>query len=340
MIEWNYAGEADITIGEVHISKTSKIILILLIIGIIAICGLAIYFRAYIYDYIANPSIVLTEKEVNIEVNSSFNPEEFIANDTSGYIYEIIGSDIDTSKLGTYTVTFNSKNRVKSNSIDLVVNIVDTTAPEITLIKDMDLLVRGKDTDNFNPKKYLKTVKDNYSDFDDIKIEYTTDIDFTKDTVQIIFTATDKAGNIGNKTLNLAIFDSREDLEFEQQKQQEEQEQSNDDGSNNNNPTTTQHPTTEQPSQPTTPTTEAPPPSQPTGRSISGVHNVTKSWADTSWTTTSVMFELQSGVGCTGDSVYLDMSGGQITGPGTYTYYWKYSSDGAVAASCSFIVTE
>jgi len=345
MIEWNYAGDADITIGEVHISKTSKILLILLIIGLVILGGLAIYFRAYIYDYIANPSIILTDKEIELEINSDFNPEEYIANSTEGYTYEIIGSDIDTSKLNTYRVTYNSKNKMRSNSVELIVNVVDTTAPEIELIKDMDLLVRGKDTDNFNPSKYIKKITDNYSDEDNIKVDYTTDIDFSKDTVQIVFTATDENDNVGTKTLNLAIFENQEELEFEQEKQEEQNNNNNNNGGGNNGNNggnnTPQQPTNPPPAteQPTTqqPTTQQP---QQQGRSISGVHNVTKSWADQSWTLASAFAELTSGVSCTGDSVQLNGMGQQIAGPGTYTFTWVYTSDGSTAATCYIIVTD
>ena len=332
MIEWNYAHDADITIGEVHISKTAKILLILLIIGLIILAGVAIYFREYIHDYIANPSIVLREKEVNLEVHTEFKPEDYIANDTSGYTYEILGADFKTDELGSYTVTYNSKNKVKQNTTELKVNIVDTTPPEITLTKELDLLVRGEDTDNFKAHTYLKKVTDNYSDKTKIIIDYTTDIDFSKDTVQIIFSATDENGNVATKTLNLAIFASPEELE--QAEVEAEQQENNDNPPQNDDrpdPPATEAPATE------APTTEAP---QPQGRSISGVHNVTKSWSDTSWTLQSAFMELQTGVSCTGDSVQLTGLGTQISGPGTYTFTWVYSSDGAAAATCYIYITE
>lgn len=78
----------------------------------------------------------------------------------------------------------------------------------------------------------------------------------------------------------------------------------------------------------------------PQGNTINGVHNVTKSWADTSWNTQSVLMELYSGVSCTGnDTATLKYTSEQPTGPGTYTYTW-YWSDGSVAATCYLYVTE
>lgn len=352
MIEWNYAHDADITIGEVHISKTAKILLICLIVFLVIVTGVAIYFRAYIYDYIANPTIILTEKEVNIEVHEKFNAENYIANDTSNYTYEIVNSDFDVDKLGTYIVTYNSSNRVNKNTVDLTVNVVDTTPPEIILTKELDLLVRGKDTKHFNPVKYIKSIKDNYSSKDKIKIDYTTDIDFSKDTAQIIYKATDENNNVSTKTLNLAIYNSAEDLEKDKDNktQTTENNTSNSNNSQTEAPVTeeyteapTEAPQTEAPTEvpteaPTEAQTEAPAPI--TERSISGVHDVTYSWSDTSWTLQSAYSDLAAGVSCTGDSIYLEGYSGQIAGPGTYAFTWRYSSDGSSPATCYLYVTE
>ena len=135
--EWNYAHDADLTIGETHVSKTAKILLISLIVVLIILSGLAIYFRAYIYDYIVNPSVELSESSINLEVHSKFNPEEYITNINSGYTYEIEQNDINTDVLGEYVVTYNSKNKVRQNSIQLTVNVVDTTGPNIELTSDL-----------------------------------------------------------------------------------------------------------------------------------------------------------------------------------------------------------
>ena len=63
--EWYYKGDADITIGEVHISNRARIILIILVISTVIVGGLGIYFRNYIYDYLVNPSIQLAERDIS-----------------------------------------------------------------------------------------------------------------------------------------------------------------------------------------------------------------------------------------------------------------------------------
>ena len=147
----------------------------------------------------------------------------------------------------------------------------------------------------------------------------------------------DEAGNKVTCTVTVReVATTTEEVTTEQPTEQstEAPEQSHPD----NNPTPPA--TTEE--TPSEPTTEAPATTEeekPQGRSISGVHNVTKSYADTSWNTSSVLFELQSGVTCNGDMAQLTYSGGQVTGPGTYTYTWIWS-DGSVAATCYLYVTD
>ncbi len=228
--EWNYAHDADLTIGETHVSKTAKIILICLITALVILTGLAIYFRAYIYDYIVNPSVELTSKSINLEVHDKFDPDKYIANANSGYTYTIINGDIDTNTLNSYTVTYESKNKIRTNSIDLKVNVVDTTGPVIELVDnvanndDILNLTKGKETENFNATSYLKSVTDNYCNKDDIKIEFTTDIDWSKNPVQIIYSAKDTKGNETTKVMNIVVLEDKEQIidEYKQQLAEEE----------------------------------------------------------------------------------------------------------------------
>lgn len=77
----------------------------------------------------------------------------------------------------------------------------------------------------------------------------------------------------------------------------------------------------------------------PVSKSISGVHDVTHSWSDESWSAQSVAIEIQSGV-TSNDLIMLDLSSaGVIDGPGTYPFTWLYS-DGSVAATCYLYVTD
>ena len=352
MMEWNYAHDADITIGEVHLSNTAKIILILLIIFLLAGGGLAIYFRSYIYDYIADPEIILIDDTVELEVHSSFDEKKYINNlefyeeasttDASGrYSYVVEGLDkVNTDKLGEYTITYKSKNSVKSKEVTLKVKVVDTTAPKITLKKDVVLLTRGKDTDKFNPRDYLDSVSDNYTKTENIKIDFTKNINFDADEFEVIYTATDESENMATAKLSLVIFDSEEEKQEEEKKQNEDGE---DEGDSTDKPTEkpTDKPTETQTQTPTTQSQTQAPTTQATTQAtteattqaapdpyISGVHDISVP-VGTDYGT--MVASLISGVTGSG-YVSCDYSSVNLTVAGTYPVYWS-SDDGASATS-------
>ena len=255
---WNYKYDADITFGEVHVSKLPKIILTFVIIGIIVLGVTIFLFKDYIYDYANNPQLQFNEKvefldgeyAVDYEVSNSayFKPEAYMEDatynkannsydiDTNNlaYTYEITGDDITKqTEVGDYKVIYNSSNRISSESKELIVHLKDTTPPVINFELsdkaeyhvDLDktgscqlVLIKGKDTTNFDPRKYIKSVTDNYSKEDKIKIEYPSNITFNQDTIDIIYAATDEADNTATASLKLIIKEDIDKLEEERQK--------------------------------------------------------------------------------------------------------------------------
>ena len=255
---WNYKYDADITFGEVHVSKLPKIILTFVIIGIIVLGVTIFLFKDYIYDYANNPQLQFNEKvefldgeyAVDYEVSNSayFKPEAYMEDatynkadnsydiDTNNlaYTYEITGDDITKqTEVGDYKVIYNSSNRVSSESKELIVHLKDTTPPVINFELsdkaeyhvDLDktgscqlVLIKGKDTNNFDPRKYIKSVTDNYSKDDKIKIDYPSNITFNQDTIDIIYAATDEADNTATVSLKLIIKEDIDKLEEERQK--------------------------------------------------------------------------------------------------------------------------
>ena len=350
MVEWNYAPDADITIGEQHISKTAKIILICLIIAIIVATGLGIYFRNYIYDFIADPQLILSENEVDLEVGTEFVPQNYIINENQGYEYTVEGIDsIKKDTLGDYQVVFISHNDVHEIQQVMTIHVKDTTAPNIELTEDMIMLTRGDDTKNFKPADYIKSVKDNYSKKENIKIDFTKSLDFTKDKVEVIYSATDEAGNMSTATLNIAVYDSFEEMEKErlrkeaEEKAKEEKENKKTEESTTEKQTTEQYtterrteteyqppeteyqpPVTEAPTETQAPVTEAP----VQQAYINGVHDISVS-VESDFS--SMVNQLISGVSGSG-YVSCDYSSVNLQVPGTYPVYWS-SDDGASATS-------
>lgn len=344
--EWNYAHDADLTIGETHVSKTAKILLICLLVGLFILSILAIYFRAYIYDFIVNPSIELSESSIQLEVHSKFNPDEYIINKDEGYTYEVINSEINTDELSTYTVTYVSQNKVRENSIDLTVNVVDTTGPVIELETELLTLTRGEETENFNASKYLKSLTDNYCNREDIVIDFTTDIDWSKDSVQIIYLAKDTNNNETTKTMNIAVFADKEAIIEEYKKQQAEEEakrreeerkklaesQNNNSNAGNSSNSGNSSSNNSNSDKKSNKTTEAP--KKETKPYINGVHNITVKVGSSP---SDIYAKLLSGVSGSG-TISVDASSVNPTVAGKYTATFT-SSDG-VTKTCTVTVKE
>ncbi|MBQ8218196.1 MAG: hypothetical protein IJZ79_02730 [Bacilli bacterium] len=223
--EWNYAHDADITFGEVHVSKAPKIALIITIISVLIVSILGIIYRDVVRDAMANPQLVLTTTNAEIDVYSEFNPEDYITAVNAGF-YEItnIQSNVNTSELGTYEVIYSSKNSVNALDQVLTVEVKDITAPVILLKtrENSNLKIDFEDDqyvaevvcgdeilENFNPGDYVDIVLDNFSNAEDISIDWSRKLDFSKaGLVTVVYSATDTSGNKGITTLNIAVVES------------------------------------------------------------------------------------------------------------------------------------
>lgn len=257
---WNYAQDADITFGEVHQSKLPKIILAGVITGIVVLGTLAIVFRAYIMDAITNPQVTFTDTvsinengvlEIDAEITNArfFEPLSYVYgydNETgeirnAKYNLNIDSSALDINKIGDYSIIYHSYNRVFSEDYEMIVHLRDKTPPVISLELDEDkpyhvdlstsgtytlTLIRGKDTVSFNSRNYVKSILDNYTkDESKLIIEYPEKINFNSDTTEIVYTATDEAGNMGTTSLTLFIQDDIDAIKAEQERALREAEE-------------------------------------------------------------------------------------------------------------------
>lgn len=206
MEKWYYYKRADITIGEKKVKQYALYILLFLLALLVGGSVAGYKFRTEIYDYLVNPSAILTEKEVTVEVGSDFDVSKYYIVNNDRVKVELPEKP-DTSKLSEYELDYKSKNSVRENVSKLKVKVVDTTAPTITLTQDSLVLTRDVDTQTFDSKNYVKSVTDNYDKSEDITVEYPTNLDFSKDSVECKYVAKDKSGNESSKTLVIAVKD-------------------------------------------------------------------------------------------------------------------------------------
>lgn len=231
--EWNYAHDAEISFGDVHVSKAPKIALVISIISIITLSVLGIIYKDILEDLIMNPQVTLTAYEVNFEIYDEFDPNDYISSVNVGK-YEITNIDnkVDVNTLGDYTVTYSSKNSMNTYSQDLLVHVVDHTDPVIllnTYREDLpitfnngqyyaNVLIGSEVATTFNPENYIDLIIDNYSSLDKIKYEYSNKLDFDKKgDITLVYSATDENGNTGNTTLNISVVEQldKERIEYQ-----------------------------------------------------------------------------------------------------------------------------
>ena len=204
--KWDYIGEADITLGEIKQSKTSKYILLGLVFLLCILGVLAIVFKDKLQDRFNPENILLTNSEIQLEVNRDIF-------DYKDYIYSVPDNDrfiitypdnssVDTTKLGQYEVIYTLQDSINIKEYKLLVNVVDTTPPDIVLTKIADsALITDEER---KAEDYIYEVIDNYDTELDISIPK---IDWKIGEQDLEFSAIDKSGNIGKATVHLLIVE-------------------------------------------------------------------------------------------------------------------------------------
>ena len=110
--------------------QRNKKIIVLIIAAIAAACVV------FYFGFNAKPELTLNgEAETNVEYQSTYSDEGAVAKvwkkDVSKDI--TVTGNVDTSKIGTYEITYTISHRNKVNSQKRIVHVVDTTAPAISL---------------------------------------------------------------------------------------------------------------------------------------------------------------------------------------------------------------
>ena len=173
--------------------------------------------------------------------------------------YTPVTIDRNTKIIKSYEVHYLSQNEAQTTDKVLVVNIVDTTAPVIALTSESAFLVQGVQTgEYFKALDYVESITDNYTLTENIESSFAEGNWNTPlnpqtgiGTLEVIYTATDEAGNVATATLTVYIFENEE---LRDQFEQEQAERAVAEGRATPTPTPSPTPT------PTPEPTEAPPP--------------------------------------------------------------------------------
>ena len=154
------------------------------------------------------PVITQTGATVTLEVGATYNEQGATATDNydSSVTVTIGGDTVDTNTVGTYTVTYNATDAAGNNATEVTrtVNVVDTTAPVITLTGATVTLEVGA---TYNEQG--ATATDNYDSSVTVTIGGDTVDTNTVGTYTVTYNATDAAGNNATEvTRTVNVVDS------------------------------------------------------------------------------------------------------------------------------------
>ena len=150
---------------------------LILIIGVVLIIFLLIYLFIPFFK-------LKGEREITLEVNNEYKENGYL---TNAKVLEV-SNNINTSKLGTYTVLYKYKKYNKIKETIRVVNIVDKTPPELDLIGNLEI--------NNCSKSYQE---EGYAAFDNYDGDLTQKVEKEIKDGKIIYKVKDSSNNITTK---------------------------------------------------------------------------------------------------------------------------------------------
>ena len=150
---------------------------LILIIGVVLIIFLLIYLFIPFFK-------LKGKREITLEVNNEYKENGYL---TNAKVLEF-SNNINTSKLGTYTVLYKYKKYNKIKETIRVVNIVDKTPPELDLIGNLEI--------NNCSKSYQE---EGYAAFDNYDGDLTQKVEKEIKDGKIIYKVKDSSNNITTK---------------------------------------------------------------------------------------------------------------------------------------------
>lgn len=206
---WNYKGEADITLGEIHASPLPKILTAFIVLAVIVIGIIGFIKRDFIYDKLNNPHIVLIKDNIVVQYQSDFDPLDYIdktktikydkfieslnniTDESIKFPYTlVIDSNVDTQCPEQYTVTYHSSNHIQENEITMNVTVLtpkDEVVPTITLkTNEVTLYYNHEDIQTFDPMNFIQSISDDKSSNSYLRDNLTYEITISGNSAQLL----------------------------------------------------------------------------------------------------------------------------------------------------------
>ena len=161
--------------------------------------GIVLFLSFFLFLYLMMPKLTFVKKNTILEKGVTYDALSLVASSNGQVIPE---SDVvDTQKIGTYDFTYTVKKWLFSKEVVLHYEVIDTTPPELKVIKESVELKQGT---SYTRQDVLRNI-----DFDEGEIEYQSDIDEQfPGTYRVYVTATDESGNRSEISYEVYIKDS------------------------------------------------------------------------------------------------------------------------------------
>lgn len=163
---------------------------LILIIGVVLIIFLLIYLFIPFFK-------LKGKREITLEVNNEYKENGYL---TNAKVLEV-SNNINTSKLGRYTVLYKYKKYNKIKETIRVVNIVDKTPPELDLIGNLEI--------NNCSKSYQE---EGYAAFDNYDGDLTQKVEKEIKDGKIIYKVKDSSNNITTKERIFSNIDKEDPI--------------------------------------------------------------------------------------------------------------------------------
>ena len=161
--------------------------------------GIVLFFGFFLFLYLMMPKLTFVKKNTILEKGVTYDALSLVASSNGQVIPE--SNVVDTQKIGTYDFTYTVKKWLFSKEVVLHYEVIDTTPPDLKVIKESVELKQGV---SYTRQDVLRNI-----DFDEGEIEYQSDIDEQfPGTYRVYVTATDESGNRSEISYEVFIKDS------------------------------------------------------------------------------------------------------------------------------------
>ena len=258
---------------KILIKSASSLLMAAGVVFIVAILtGIVFMFKDRVMLSMQDLSLVLKEEEITIDYQQQFNAAEYIDSYTKGNSIELIlPDDVDTSVLGSQSVTYTLTHGARTVTKNLIINVVDREAP---VLKLKYTKVTLHDFDSFDGTLFIESAVDNCDgDLSGSVLFGNLDRDLEKQ--KIHYSVSDSSGNMSEVDLLVVIDENLPDVDPNEEGGDEPED---------NPPVPTEEPQQPQPSATTQP-------EQP----VQQEYDETKTYEENDGTTTCIIHHYANG---------------------------------------------